>query len=351
MKAPVASPLRFDTGDGRTIYALSVQAFPGFWGNVYVLDDGARLTLVDTGSGFESSNESLLAGLDGVERSFGRRLRLEDVSCVLITHAHMDHFGGLELVRSRTSAPVGIHPLDRGVLSHYEERVVMASKQLRVFLHRAGVSPEMTARVMQMYLAPKSRYRSLPASFSLEEGKPVAFTDHGGTTVDLGLEVLHTPGHCPGQVCLLAGEVLLCADHVLAHTTPHQAPESITLNMGLQHYLDSLGRARRFAVERRVRLALGGHEDPIEAFPERVDQIRAAHDRRLDRVLELCAEPRAIAEVSRGLFDKVRGYNVLLALEETGAHVEYLYHLGELVAANLDEIEQQQDPVVRYVRP
>jgi glyoxylase-like metal-dependent hydrolase (beta-lactamase superfamily II) len=316
-----------------------------------VLDDGERLTLVDTGSGFEASNESLLAGLDSVEQTFGRRLRLEDVACVLITHAHMDHFGGLAMVRARTPAPVGIHPLDRRVLSHYEERVIMASKQLRVFLHRAGAGAEVAERVMQMYLAPKGRYRSLPVDFSLEEGEPVRFEDASGAAVDLRLEVLHTPGHCPGQVCLLAGEVLLCADHVLAHTTPHQAPESITLNTGLHHYLDSLERARRFAVARQVRVALGGHEDPIEGFAERIGRIRAAHDRRLDQVLEICAEPRTTVEVSRGLFQRVSGSNVLLALEETGAHVEYLYHVGELIAANLDEIERQPDPVVRYVRP
>ncbi len=41
---------------------------------------------------------------------------------------------------------------------------------------------------------------------------------------------------------------------------------------------------------------------------------------------------------------------MLLALEETGAHIEYLYQRGELAVANLEEVERAQHPVVRYHR-
>jgi glyoxylase-like metal-dependent hydrolase (beta-lactamase superfamily II) len=351
VRTSTATPLRFDTGDGRVVYALCLEVFPRFYGNVYVLEEDGRFVMVDTGSGFEASNRNLEAGLASIEESFGRRIRIEDLSCVLVTHAHIDHFGGLQYVRQRTPAPVGIHPLDWRVLSHYEERVVMASKQLRVFLQRAGVSSERQERLMQMYLAPKGRFSSLPADFLIEEGRRPAFTATDGNTIELELEVIHAPGHCPGQVCLRAGEILLCADHVLARTTPHQAPESITLHMGLSHYFDSLERVRRFGAARGVRLALGGHEEPIEDLDGRIGAIRASHDQRLDQVLELCGEPSTLSELSHGLFEQVRGYNVLLALEETGAHVEYLYQRGGLVASNLAEIERETEPVIRYARP
>ena len=108
------------------------------------------------------------------------------------------------------------------------------------------------------------------------------------------------PGHCPGQVCLRLGDVLLAADHVLSRITPHQAPESITLNMGLGHYFTSLDKVAKLD---GMRLALGGHENPIEDLPKRVGQIRAAHERRLERVLELCAEP---AVDRRGVEGSVR---------------------------------------------
>jgi glyoxylase-like metal-dependent hydrolase (beta-lactamase superfamily II) len=350
VRSPNPSPLRFETGDGRVVYAICLELFPLFYGNVYLLEQDGRFVLVDSGSGFEQSNRGLERGLAEIATQFGVRVGLSDLSCVIVTHAHIDHFGGLRHVRERTAAPVGIHPLDWRVLSHYEERVVMASKQVRAFLQRAGVSAERQARLMQMYLAPKTRFRSLPADFLIEEGAPPRYPGPDGEPIELDLEVLHVPGHCPGQICLRAGEVLLCADHVLARTTPHQAPESITLHMGLAHYFESLESVRRHAAASAVRLALAGHEEPIEDLEARVRAIRASHDRRLDQVLDACREPKTIADVSRSLFDRVRGYEVLLALEEAGAHVEYLYQRGALQVANLDAIQDDPEPVVVYAR-
>ena len=71
------------------------------------------------------------------------------------------------------------------------------------------------------------------------------------------------------------------ADHILARTTPHQSPESITAYTGLGHYLESLQEDRR--VEGSA-LALGGHEEPIEDVYQRIDGIRASHQRKLERV-------------------------------------------------------------------
>ncbi|MCZ7573735.1 MAG: hypothetical protein M5U01_34725 [Ardenticatenaceae bacterium] len=55
-----------------------------------------------------------------------------------------------------------------------------------------------------------------------------------------------------------------------------------------------------------------------------------------------------INEVSRQLFPQVSGYNVLLALEEAGAHVEYLYDRGLLALDNLDEVASTGNPPLRY---
>jgi glyoxylase-like metal-dependent hydrolase (beta-lactamase superfamily II) len=328
---------RFESSDGRVVYGMPVEAFPRFIANVYVIRDGDRTILVDCGSPMEASNRSLQAGFAGIEERFGERITLADVDLVLITHGHIDHFGGLPFVRAHTDAPIGIHVLDRRILSHYEERVIVAAKQLAVFLERAGISEDARRGLMQMYRGQKGLYHSTPVDFSLEEGvQPVD-----------GIDVIHVPGHCPGQVCLRLADVLLAADHVLSRITPHQAPESITLNMGLGHYFSSLERVRKLD---GVRLALGGHEDPIHDLPRRVGQIRAAHDRRLERVLELCAEPKSVAEVSKGLFGPIHGYNVLLAIEETGAHVEHLYQTGDLVAGNVEELRDQEEPVIQYVR-
>jgi glyoxylase-like metal-dependent hydrolase (beta-lactamase superfamily II) len=327
---------RFITAGERTIYTFPVTAFPGLVVNIYLIDNGDELVLVDTGSGMEQSNRELLAGFEALQERFSLRVSLADLDRIVITHGHVDHFGGLPFVREHSQAPIGVHVLDRRVLSHYEERVVVAARRLSAFLAGAGVAPAHRSNLMQMYLFAKGIYRSTPVQYLLAEGEAVA-----------GMAVYHVPGHCPGQVCLQVDDILLTADHVLAYTTPHQAPESITSNTGLGHYLQSLEHIRHLD---GIRLALGGHESPIDDLPARIDAIKALHEERLCRVLELAGEPCSIAAISMGLFGKVESYHVLLALEETGAHVEYLYQRGELTVANLDAVEQEENPVLLYQR-
>ena len=94
--------------------------------------------------------------------------------------------------------------------------MLVASRRLENFLIEAGVMAEQRQRLLEMYLFAKGFYRSTAVQILLEEGQ----TDLNG--VEMG--VYHVPGHCPGQVCLQVDDVLLTADHILAQTTPHQAP-------------------------------------------------------------------------------------------------------------------------------
>jgi glyoxylase-like metal-dependent hydrolase (beta-lactamase superfamily II) len=328
---------KFKTGAGRIIYTFPVQSFPGLISNIYIISDGDQLILVDCGSGLAQTNDELVAGFTAVSERFNETISLADIDTILITHGHIDHFGGLPFVRRFTNAPVGVHILDRRVLSNHEERAIFSSRRLDNFLEGAGVSAHYRQELMTVYLFAKQYYESVPVQFLLADGQP---------TVG-GIGVYHVPGHCPGQVCLQVDDVMLTADHVLSRTTPHQAPESITNHMGLAHYLDSLTKIEAVA---GIRLALGGHEEPMPDVYGRIRGIKQSHEDRLAKVLDICQTPKSIADISRDLFGKVESYHILLALEEAGAHVEYLYQRGEMIAANLDEIEKTSHPVVLYRR-
>ncbi len=328
---------RYRTAGGRTIYRLPLQVFPGFFGNAYVVTGGAKPVLVDVGSGQGMSNRDLERGLAAIGERFGETVEFADLGAILITHGHIDHFGGLGFVRRKSAAPIGVHVLDRRVLTSYEERLLVASQRIGLFLAGAGVGEQRRRQYLEMYLSTKELFESLPVSFSFEEGELL-----GGE-----LEAMHVPGHCPGQVCLRIDDVLLSADHVLETISPHVSPEAITLHTGFAHYFEAL---HKVAAVPGIRLGLGGHEGPIADVAGRAAEIRRGHDERLARVIELCAEPRCVLDVSREIFGEVHSYHVLLALLEAGALVEYLHLRGDLVVANLADLEAGGNPVMLYRR-
>lgn len=330
---------RFDASNGARIYRLPMVLFPnGFVGYSYLVFDAGPLTLIDAGSGWGRSNQDLLDGLAAVGEHFGEKVTPSDIRHIIVTHGHIDHFGGVAFIAERApQALIGIHELDRRVLTAYEERVVVATKDLRIFLARAGVKPALSDSLIQMYGFAKKHVASVKVDFALDDEMLME-----------GMSFIHTPGHCPGQVCVKIGDILLSADHVLSHTTPHQAPESITHYTGLGHYKDAL---RKLAHVDGIRLALGGHEDPIEDLYGRIKAIHASHDRKLNRICDIIREhgrPMTISDISKAMYPERHNYDILLAIEESGAHVEYLYQHGLLSIANLDEVEKEENPALLY---
>jgi glyoxylase-like metal-dependent hydrolase (beta-lactamase superfamily II) len=332
----------FQTAGGAQIYQLPLEAFPSFWGYAYLVlvedaDLGPLQVLIDTGSGFGNANQQLEQGLQIVAELAGVPVGPENLTHILITHAHIDHFGGLCYLRSRTQAKIGVHELDRRVLINYEERLAVVAPRLKEYLLEAGVSGKASAGLIEMYTFGKQLYCSTRVDFSYE-----------AIGMRLGpFEFMHVPGHSAGHVVIRLHDVLFTGDHILDRTSPHQSPERLTLSTGLEHYLQSLEKVRSWAESARI--GLGGHKEPMLDLPARLDAIQQTHAQRLQAVLKFLEQPHTIAEVSKALFGEVQGYNVLLALEEAGAHVEFLYQRGLLGIANLDELESSQGPVpVRY---
>jgi glyoxylase-like metal-dependent hydrolase (beta-lactamase superfamily II) len=325
---------RFASAGGRVVYKLPVEAFPNHVTNCYLVMDGS-LTLIDAASGWEDSNASLLDCFRRLREDFGEKVGLADVERLILTHGHIDHFGGINFVVEQAKARTGIHELDLSVVQHFKERLIVTTKNLHIFLERAGLSEDKVRKLLDMYKWSKDLFQAAQVDFSFREG-PLERTD---------FEVFHTPGHCPGQVCLRLDDILFTADHVLSHITPNQSPEFISRYTGLGHYIESLRKVRKIP---GITLALGGHEDPIEDLAKRIDETLAFHDERLNKTLELCREPASVSQTALGLFGERREYHALLAVLEAGAHVEYLYERGQLAVINIDEVEREYNPVLRY---
>jgi glyoxylase-like metal-dependent hydrolase (beta-lactamase superfamily II) len=223
------------------------------------------------------------------------------------------------------------------VVAAWDERAVLFNRGLLRFLRQAGVPPAGRPGLIEVFGFAEGRVRSVPVDFLLDENEPPE-----------GLRVIHTPGHSPGHVCILVGDVLLCGDHILARTIPQQWPESIAGYTGLGHYLDSLEKIRRIE---GISVAMGGHEPPISSIRHRIEEIFAAHERRLHRLLDIAARssPTAsMADLTRRMYSRQRGFYELLALMDVGSRVEYLEQRGRLEIANLDDVRREPHASFRY---
>jgi len=322
----------FQTSSGAHISRLPLEAFPNFWAYAYLVQVDDWVVLIDTGSGSESSSAGLENGLAEVS------LNLPDLTHILLTHGHIDHYGGLTYLRERTEAQIGVHELDLGTITTHEARLAILSRKLDIFLAQAGIPAERRDELLTMYRFTKSLYRSVPVDFTYE-----------ARDMQIGpFELLHVPGHCPGHVAFKLDDVIFCGDLVLEHMTPHQSPEELTPYMGLSHYLDSLSVFERWA--KGAALILNGHDDPIEDLSNRIATVNAKLSRRIHQTLEALPEPRTLAQVTEQVYPEMNGYNALLVIEKIGAYVEYLVQRGLVEIVNSGELDDDPQAALKYCR-
>ncbi|HEX6035349.1 MAG TPA: MBL fold metallo-hydrolase [Anaerolineales bacterium] len=320
----------FETTGAAKIHRIPLEAFPDFWAYVYVVQKIEYCVLIDAGSGTDTSHANLLSGLQqaGIEPS--------DLTHILLTHAHIDHYGGLSKLRPITNAKIGCHELDLQTVSHHEARLALIGTRLDSFLAETGLAAETREQVLSIYHFAKAIYQSVPVDFTLE-------------LLDMRLgpfEFLHLPGHCPGHAAIRMDGVVFCGDMVVEGVTPHLSPESINPYSGLDHYLESLSRLQYWAKD--APLILNGHDEAITDLAAQITATKQNILRRMTKAVEVLREPLTIEETCRAVYGETAGYNQLLTIEKTGAYVEYLYEHGMIEIANPEELEQGKP--ARYQR-
>jgi glyoxylase-like metal-dependent hydrolase (beta-lactamase superfamily II) len=311
-----------DSSGGAKVHRIPLEAFPNFWAYAHVVQKDDFNILIDAGSGMDKSHQDLLDGLQKVG------MEASDITHIILTHAHIDHFGGLARLRPVSQAEIGVHELDVQTVAHHEARLALIGRRLASFLTETGLAEESRDQLLSIYRFTKAIYQSVPVDFTFE-----------ALDMRLGpLDFIHLPGHCPGHVAIRLDDVIFCGDMVVQGVTPHLSPESINPYSGLDHYLESLSRLQHWAKD--ARWILNGHDDFITDLPAQIEATRENIRRRMGKGMEALDVPLSIAEICTSIYGPMDGYNQLLVIEKTGAYVEYLYEHGMIGIANPAEMEQ-----------
>ncbi|MGL4942733.1 MAG: MBL fold metallo-hydrolase [Thermoguttaceae bacterium] len=300
------------------IYAIPTQVFPHLIGYVYLLLGGDNFppTLIDAGSGEGESTPQIEAGIAFVRTHFGESFG--NVERILLTHAHVDHFGGAAELAAHWNATVAVHSFDAAVVAHHDASARVFDHRARRFLCSSGVPNELVPNLLIEFGFDVGRTPSTEVNHVLEDGE----------LIDGAIRVHHVPGHSPGHVCFEVGEFLVLGDHILSRTIPQLWPQTLQPMTGLALHTQSLSKVAAIANGRKM-IGLSGHEDVIDDLPNRLrllEQNRARRERRLLTLLE--ERPRTIFELTELLYTSGVASRSFMAMSDVAARLEHLVLLG-----------------------
>ncbi|WP_405813528.1 MBL fold metallo-hydrolase [Streptomyces sp. NBC_01390] len=289
--------------------------------NVYALEGLTEgLVLIDGGWSIPESRKALEDALTGLGHDLG------EISHILVTHIHRDHYTqAVELRRlfgSRVYLGAGEQ---RGLELLGELRSDQPYGSLRT-LRRAGAH-ELADRVEAMdHGGFDPSVWEPPDRWLREEELPFG---------EAALTVIPTPGHTRGHVVYLdrARGLLFSGDHVLPHITPSIGFELGGADLPLGDYLDSL---RRMTTLTDARL-MPAHGPAGGSVHTRTEELLAHHDDRLTETLTVLGDrTRNAFDVAGELgwtrrrlpFTDLNAFNQMLAVNETAAHLDVLVARG-----------------------
>ncbi|MCJ7855623.1 MBL fold metallo-hydrolase [Lachnospiraceae bacterium NSJ-143] len=150
------------------------------------------------------------------------------------------------------------------------------------------------------------------------------------------LEVIATPGHTPGHMCLYDADkkIMFCGDHILGTITPNICIE-LSAENPLNDYINSLSKVEKLNVE----LLLSAHGTPIEDMYVRIRELLKHHEDRLAEVLDILADEWKTAymvasdmtwEIDCKDWNDFPAPQKWFATGEAIAHLQYLYFSGKI---------------------
>lgn len=311
--------------------------------NCYLLKGDDGYLIIDPGMNNDESFEALKKEMAAAGVAF------EQITRILATHAHGDHYGLSGRVKKLSNAQIIVHKITGDTLQFMSQ-------------NRMGRGPEMEKWLL-LHGVPKSdppeSHRG-PGGNQGPGGPPRAphFPEHatpdvllqGGETISINsfnLEVIFTPGHDPGHICLFdsSKKIFFSGDHVLPGITPSVGLQTDSAISPLGDFLNSLKKVRNLDVD----LVLPAHEETFTDLRGRVDGIIAHHAHRDAEIMtSLNGEARTAYEISGQItwmpslggkkFQELSHWDKRMAVMETLAHLKVMEGAGKVATSSKDSI-------------
>lgn len=288
--------------------------------NVYLLDDGDGWYLVDTGL---NTDDSRACWHSLAQHCFPGKPLLG----VICTHFHYDHAGLASWLMQEFDAPLymshGEYFTMRALAS---SNAKVSEDSQRTFFKRAGMPSDRFDRMVNSHKHDPFVPDFPPSFIRLREDE----------SLNIGSRcwrVVVGEGHSPEHACLYAEDdrILLAGDQVLPGISSNilvsdVEPEADPLRL----WLGSLDKLRTLAADT---LVLPAHGLVFRGLHTRVDQLHAHHQRQLAVLMEPAhrGEHFTAWEAMSRLFQReLKSIELMLALGETLAHLNYLCQSGQL---------------------
>ena len=271
---PPSGQHRFEYGPGVECILIPTATLPpATHTNCYILGErGGERVMVDTAARDEEGLEELALKV--------REIRDDDssITATIFTHRHPDHVGDLARISEIYKAPI------------------WASEETHAAINGST----------------RDRVLSEGDSFVLE-----------GPSGGVRWEVIESPGHCPGQICLVGEAGVVSADN--CSTVGTILVPSGEGDMGA--YISGLERIRAL----KPKVLFPGH-GPLVANPERllthyIEHRKARHERVLEAVR---AGNSDISSIASAAYSDSPGAHPLLAQDQALSHLKELQRSGDV---------------------
>jgi len=164
-----------------------VHVVPMGKANAFLIEGEDGLTLID--AGFPGKEAAVFEAIRGLGRA------PDQLKHLIFTHGHPDHIGSAAAIIRTTNARTYMHPLD-----------IPIAESGGPFRPMEGAPGLLRQALCRLFYDHNERVPPVAIDLPLADGDILPIAG--------GIEVIHTPGHCAGQVALLwrPGRMLFAGD-------------------------------------------------------------------------------------------------------------------------------------------